>query len=95
MSFNVKSNDIPGVVHVDNSCRVQTVNLDIPHFYNLLNSFYEKTGVPVLLNTSFNLAGEALVESPVDAMNTYERSDIDILWFPEKEIILSKEKKNQ
>lgn len=95
MSFNVKSNDIPGVVHVDNSCRVQTVNLDIPHFYNLLNSFYEKTGVPVLLNTSFNLAGEALVESPVDAMNTYERSDIDILWFPEKEIILSKEKINQ
>ena len=57
----------------------------------MLNSFYEKTGVPVLLNTSFNLAGEALVESPVDAMNTYERSDIDILWFPEKEIILSKE----
>ena len=90
MAFDVKSDKIPGVVHVDNSCRVQTVNKDIPHFYNLLNKFYEKTGVPVLLNTSFNLAGEALVDSPEDAINTYENSDIDIIWFPEKETMLYK-----
>jgi len=90
MAFDVKSDKIPGVVHVDNSCRVQTVNKDIPHFYNLLNKFYEKTGVPVLLNTSFNLAGEALVDSPEDAINTYENSDIDIIWFPEKETMLFK-----
>ena len=94
MAFDVKSDRIPGVVHVDNSCRVQTVNKDIPHFYNLLNKFYEKTGVPALLNTSFNLAGEALVDSPEDAINTYENSDIDIIWFPEKETMLYKKVKN-
>ncbi len=94
MAFDVKSDRIPGVVHVDNSCRVQTVNKNIPHFYNLLNKFYEKTGVPVLLNTSFNLAGEALVDSPKDAINTYENSDIDIIWFPEKETMLYKKVKN-
>lgn len=94
MAFDVKSDKIPGVVHVDNSCRVQTVNKNMPHFYNLLNKFYEKTGVPVLLNTSFNLAGEALVDSPEDAINTYENSDIDIIWFPEKETMLYKKVKN-
>ena len=91
MAFDVKSDKIPGVVHVDNSCRVQTVNKSIPHFYQLLNKFYEKTGVPALLNTSFNLAGEALVDSPSDAINTYENSDIDVIWFPETETMLCKE----
>ena len=90
MAFDVKSDKIPGVVHVDNSCRVQTVNKSIPYFYELLNKFKEKTGVPVLLNTSFNLAGEALVESPTDAISTYKKSDIDVLWFPEKQIALRK-----
>ena len=90
MSFDVKNNKIPGVTHVNNSCRVQTVNNDILHLYEVLKSFYLKTNIPVLLNTSFNLAGEPLVDSPEDAINTYERSDIDILWFPEKKIMLSK-----
>ena len=90
MSFDVKNNKIPGVTHINNSCRVQTVNENILHFYDLLKSFYLKTKIPVLLNTSFNLAGEPLVDSPADAINTYERSDIDILWFPEKKIMLSK-----
>lgn len=80
-----KKDVIPGVVHVDGSCRIQTVNNSIPHFYNLLTEFKYLTNVPVLLNTSFNLAGEALVESYEDAIKTFKKSDIDILWFPETE----------
>ena len=80
-----KKNIIPGVIHVDNSCRIQTVNNSIPHFFELLTEFKYLTNVPVLLNTSFNLAGEALVESYEDAIKTFKKSDIDILWFPETE----------
>lgn len=96
VSFQVteeKKNIIPGIVHVDGSCRIQTVDELIPHFYNLLTEFKKITGVPVLLNTSFNLAGEALVETPMNAIDTFNRSGIDVLWFPEKGKILVKDKK--
>lgn len=83
MSFKVKNPDlIPGVVHVDNSCRVQTVNsYDILGL--ILTQFKKNTGCGVLLNTSFNMAGEPLVETQDDAVNTFNNSDIDVLWFPE------------
>ena len=81
---------IPGVVHVDHSCRVQTVDESIPHLYKLLTEFYKKTKVPVLLNTSFNMAGEPLVESYEDAIKAFEETDIDVLWFPEKDRIIEK-----
>jgi carbamoyltransferase len=75
---------IPCVLHIDNTCRIQTVNPEEnEHYYNLLNSFYEKTGVPLLFNTSFNLAGEPLVESLYDAVNTLYNSDIKYLYLPE------------
>lgn len=93
VSFQVKNNKldtIPGVIHVDNSCRVQTVNSSINHFYNVLKEFKKITGVPVLLNTSFNLAGEPLVETVEDAIKTFTQTDIDVLWFPEKNIMLEK-----
>jgi carbamoyltransferase len=96
VSFQVteqKKNIIPGIVHVDGSCRIQTVDELIPHFYNLLTEFKKITGVSVLLNTSFNLAGEALVETPEDAIETFNRSNIDVLWFPEKGKMLVKDKK--
>lgn len=86
ISFQVKENKkniIPGVIHKDNSCRIQSVDTDIPHFYNLLKEFKSITNVSVLLNTSFNMAGEALVESFSDAINTFNKTEIDILWFPE------------
>lgn len=89
-SFDVISNSIPGVVHVDNSCRVQTVDNSVPHFYELLNEFNSLTGVPVLLNTSFNIAGEPLVETIDDAIQTFNNSQIDVLWFPEKNLMLYK-----
>lgn len=69
-------------MHVDGSCRVQTVSKDIPHLYNLLVEFKKYTGCPVLLNTSFNLAGEPLVDSVADAIKTFENSELDALWFP-------------
>ena len=81
---------IPGVVHVDHSCRVQTVDESIPHLYKLLTEFYKKTKVPVLLNTSFNMAGEPLIESYEDAIKAFEETDIDVLWFPEKDRIIEK-----
>lgn len=93
ISFQVKEDKkkvIPGVIHVDNSCRVQSVNKDIPHFYNLLNEFNRITNVPVLLNTSFNMAGESLVETFEDAINTFNKTKIDIIWFPEKQMMIKK-----
>lgn len=85
-----KKNIIPGVLHIDNTCRIQTVDEKIPHFYELLLHFYDITNVPMLLNTSFNLSGEPLVEYEEDALKTFYNSDIDILWFPEKQIYLKK-----
>lgn len=90
IAFDSKTDKIPGVIHVDNTCRVQTVDEDIPHFYKLLKEFNNITGVPVLLNTSFNVAGEALVETVEDAIQTFEKTDIDVLWFPEKQIMMTK-----
>jgi carbamoyltransferase len=75
---------IPAVTHVDNTCRVQTVNREQnTHYYNLINAFYSKTGVPLLFNTSFNLAGEPLVESMFDAMVTLFNSEIEYLYLPD------------
>jgi carbamoyltransferase len=84
ISFKCKKPEaIPGVVHVDGSCRVQTVSKSIPHIYELLTEFKKITGCPVLLNTSFNLAGEPLVESVADAINTFDNSKLNVIWFPE------------
>jgi carbamoyltransferase len=75
---------IPAVTHVDNTCRVQTVNREQnEHYYNLINEFYSKTGVPLLFNTSFNLAGQPLVESVFDAIVTLFNSEIEYLYLPD------------
>jgi len=75
---------IPAVLHVDYTCRIQTVTRETnPHYYELISEFYRYTKIPMVLNTSFNLAGEPLVETPEDAIDTFERSDIKVLWFPE------------
>jgi carbamoyltransferase len=79
-----KLNEIPAVTHVDGTCRVQTVNQeDTAHYYTLIKSFYEKTNIPVIFNTSFNLAGEPLVDNLFDAANTILRSDIKYLYLPD------------
>jgi carbamoyltransferase len=75
-----KKNVIPAVTHVDGTARVQLVRPG-PHplLHGLLKAFNEQTGVPVLLNTSFNLKGEPIVNSPEDALSTFNRSGIDVL----------------
>jgi len=85
-----KLNIIPGVVHVDNSCRIQTVDKSIPHLYELLTQFKKITNVPILLNTSFNIAGDPLVESIEDAIKTFQKTDIDVLWFPKLKKVFTK-----
>ena len=84
---NIK-NKIPGVIHVDNTCRVQTVSEGF--LYDLLKKFYSKTGCPVLLNTSFNLAGEALVQTKNDALSTLKNSNLDAIYFVEDKKVITK-----
>jgi carbamoyltransferase len=70
----------PGVVHEDGTSRVQTVNeKQNKKLYDLLVAFNKLTDVPILLNTSFNLGGEPIVESPKDAYNTFINSNLDVL----------------
>jgi len=71
---------IPSVTHVDGSARPQTVERDInPLYWNLINEFGKRTGVPVIMNTSFNLRGEAIVNTPTDAVRTFFSSGMDAL----------------
>ena len=75
-----KIKEIPAVVHVDNSCRVQTVSKETNfRFYNLIKEFYNITKIPVLLNTSFNVKGQPMVNTPLQAINTFKSTNIDIL----------------
>ena len=83
---------VPSVIHVDNTSRIQTVSKKQNyHFYNLINEFYKKTGVPMLLNTSFNLAGEPLVETLDDAIRTLELSELKYLFLPEMNFLIVKD----
>jgi carbamoyltransferase len=73
-------NKIPAVVHIDNSARHQSVTKESNEkFYRLIESFYKKTDVPVLLNTSFNGPHEPIVESPEDAIKTFMSQNLDLL----------------
>jgi carbamoyltransferase len=71
---------IPSVTHVDGSARPQTVGKEInPLYYRLIDEFGKRTGVPVIMNTSFNLRGEAIVHTPTDAIRTFFSSGMDAL----------------
>lgn len=75
-----KANTIPAVKHVDGTARIQTINHDQhPAYYNLLKKFKEKTGVPVLVNTSFNTLGKPIVCTPRDAIECFWSSPFDAL----------------
>lgn len=75
---------IPSIIHVDGTCRIQTVNRSENElYYDLIEEFKSKTGIPILFNTSFNLGGEPLVETLEDALNTLANSDIEYLYLPE------------
>ena len=80
--------DIPTLVHADNTCRIQTVTEEQnENYYNLIKGFYERTGVPIIFNTSFNLGGEAICETIYDAIDTCNRSMINHLYVPEDQEI--------
>jgi len=77
---NEKRHEIPAVVHVDDSCRVQTVRAENnPRFRKLLEAFHSHTGVAVLLNTSFNIKGQPIVNTPQQAIDCYLGTEIDCL----------------
>lgn len=75
---------IPAIIHVDDTCRIQTVSqVENPNYYNLIKAWKERTGVPIIFNTSFNLGGEPLVETLDDAIRTLAKSMIEYLYLPE------------
>ena len=85
---------IPSIIHVDGTCRIQTVTEDVnAHYYGLIKEFFEQTGCPIIFNTSFNLGGEPLVETLDDALRTLANSDIEYLYLPEYDLLI--EVKNQ
>ena len=75
----VKTDKVPGITHVDNTARIQTVNKQFNEkFYNIINEFFKITGIPMLLNTSFNCQ-EPIVETPEQAIRTFKRTELDLL----------------
>ena len=78
--LNIKRSEIPAVTHVDYSARVQTVTKNSNNrYYDLITKFKEKTGCPVIVNTSFNVRGEPIVNTPTDAFNCFMGTDLDYL----------------
>jgi len=78
--LNIRRSEIPAVTHVDYSARIQTVNRqNNKRFYDLISKFKEKTGCPVVVNTSFNVRGEPIVNTPTDAFNCFMGTELDYL----------------
>ena len=78
--LNIKRSEIPAVTHVDYSARIQTVNKNTnKRYYDLISKFKEKTGCPVIVNTSFNVRGEPIVNTPTDAFNCLMGTELDYL----------------
>ncbi|GHD54569.1 hypothetical protein GCM10017083_32240 [Thalassobaculum fulvum] len=77
----VRSNRLPAITHVDGSARIQTVSADCGGFRRVIEAFDRETGVPVVMNTSFNGPGEPIVETPQDAVRFFRQSELDRLYF--------------
>ncbi|NKB57499.1 MAG: hypothetical protein GKS00_14330 [Alphaproteobacteria bacterium] len=78
--LNIARSDIPAVTHVDYSARIQTVHAETnPRYHALISAFKQRTGCPVLVNTSFNVRGEPIVCTPEDAFRCFMGSEIDVL----------------
>ena len=91
--LNIKRSEIPAVTHVDYSARIQTVTKNYnKRYYDLLSKFKEKTGCPILVNTSFNVRGEPIVNTPTDAFNCLMGTDLDYLVIGD--CILNKKEQN-
>jgi len=91
--LNIKRSEIPAVTHVDYSARIQTVTKNTNKiYYDLISKFKEKTNCPVIVNTSFNVRGEPIVNSPTDAFNCFMGTELDYLIIGN--CILDKRKQN-
>jgi len=78
--LRVARSELPAITHVDNSARIQTVTRgDHPRYYDLIHAFYEETGCPVMINTSFNVRGEPIVCTPHEAYTCFMRTHMDFL----------------
>ena len=92
--LNIPRSDIPAITHIDYSARVQTVHSETnPTYHSLINKFYEITGCPVLVNTSFNVRGEPIVCSPEDAFKCFMGTELDLLVI--EDFVLLKNEQNQ
>lgn len=90
-AVDVKKKEIPAITHVDNTCRVQTLKKEQNYNYHrLIEEFYTLTGVPILFNTSFNLAGDCIVETIDDALRTIRNCSIRYLYLPELQLLIKK-----
>ncbi len=92
--LNIKRSSIPAVTHVDYSARIQTVHQETnKKFYDLIKKFYEKTNCAVLINTSFNVRGEPIVNTPEDAFRCFMGTNLDLLVI--EDFVLFKDKQNK
>ena len=81
---------IPSIIHVDGTCRIQTINeLQNPNYYELIREFKKQTNIPIIFNTSFNLGGQPLVETLEDAFETLLKSNIEYLYLPEFKLLIT------
>ncbi len=93
-SINNIRSKVPGITHVDNSARIQTVSKKVNSvFYDLINEFYKLTKTPMLINTSFNIRGEPIVCSPGDAFKCFMGTKLDVLVI--ENYVLEKDKQNK
>lgn len=74
-----KRKELAAIVHEDNTCRIQTVNEDNGRYYRLIKEFHRQTGNPCVLNTSFNVMGEPIVEHPKQAIEDFLHSHMNAL----------------
>ena len=80
MVLNEMKNRLEAITHVDGTARIQSVTREYNElFYNIINEFYKLTGIPVVINTSFNVKGEPIVCTPVEAIDSFERMNLDYL----------------
>ena len=92
--LNIPKSKVPAITHVDYSARIQTVHRETnPIYYKLIEKFYELTGCPILVNTSFNVRGEPIVCDPIDAFNCFMGTDLDFLVIGN--FLLSKKSQNK
>jgi carbamoyltransferase len=90
-AVNKYKEKIKSIVHIDNTCRIQTITENYNKIlYQILKEFYKKTKVPMLMNTSFNLANDPLVETPEDAIQMLEKSELKYVYFADKNLLVYK-----